>query len=208
MIGSNIQSGRKTMSLTQEQLAERLGVARQTVAKWEAGDSVPDLANAGALAEALDVSLDALVGFDPQGTMLPMPPRGKHLFGTVTVGERAANPDAHLTLAWVPHDRVRGLYFYDDFDVRFAETFHDGSWFAGVDQADLLSRIACPALYLKAKTKYGEGGLFAGSQFRRGRCARARAHRRLRDDRRRVGPRHPLRSSRGVCGGHGQSGRK
>ena len=88
MIGSNIQSGRKMMGLTQEQLAERLGVARQTVAKWEAGDSVPDLAHAGALAEALDVSLDALVGFDPQGTMLPMPPRGKHLFGTVTVGER------------------------------------------------------------------------------------------------------------------------
>ena len=52
------------------------------------GDSTPDLANAGALAEALDVSLDALVGYDPHGTMLPMPPRGKHLFGTVTVGER------------------------------------------------------------------------------------------------------------------------
>lgn len=46
------------------------------------------MANAGALAEALDVSLDALVGYDPHGTMLPMPPRGKHLFGTVTVGER------------------------------------------------------------------------------------------------------------------------
>ena len=76
-----------------------------------------------------------------------------------TAAERAANPDAHLTLAWVPHDWVRGLYFYDDFDVRFAETFHDGSWFAGVDQADLLSRIACPAVYLKAKTKYGEDGL-------------------------------------------------
>ena len=76
------------VGLTQEQLAERLGVSRQTVTKWETGDSTPDLANAGALAEALDVSLDALVGYDPHGTMLPMPPRGKHLFGTVTVGER------------------------------------------------------------------------------------------------------------------------
>ena len=88
MIGSNIQSRRKMVGLTQEQLAERLGVSRQTVTKWETGDSTPDLANAGALAEALDVSLDALVGYDPHGTMLPMPPRGKHLFGTVTVGER------------------------------------------------------------------------------------------------------------------------
>lgn len=88
MIGLNIQSRRKMVELTQEQLAERLGVSRQTVTKWETGESTPDLANAAALAEVLDVSLDALVNFDPQGTVLPLPPRGKHLFGTVTVGER------------------------------------------------------------------------------------------------------------------------
>ena len=34
------------------------------------------------------MSLDDLVSYDPQGTVLPMPPRGKHLFGAVTVGER------------------------------------------------------------------------------------------------------------------------
>lgn len=88
MIGANIQSRRKMIGLTQEQVAERLGVSRQTVAKWESGESTPDLANAGALSAVLDVSLDALVGYDPQGTVLPMPPRGKHLFGAVTVGER------------------------------------------------------------------------------------------------------------------------
>lgn len=88
MIGANIQSRRKVLGLTQEQLAERLGVSRQTVAKWETGETSPDLANAGALAEVLDVSLDALVAYDARGTGLPLPPRGKHLFGTVTVGER------------------------------------------------------------------------------------------------------------------------
>ena len=75
-----------------------------------------------------------------------------------TAQERSANPDAHLTLAWVPHDWVRGLYFYDDFDVRFSETFYDGTWFDGIDQADLLRCITCPAVYLKAKTNYGEDG--------------------------------------------------
>ena len=81
-----------------------------------------------------------------------------------TAQERAANPDAHLTLSWVPHDWVRGLYFYDDFDVRFSEAFYDGSWFDGVGQADLLSRIACPTVYLKAQTNYGEDGtLFAAN---------------------------------------------
>lgn len=88
MIGANIQSRRKMLGLTQEQLAHTLGVSRQTVTKWETGESTPDLENASALAEALDVSLDALVAYDAQGTALPMPPRGKHLFGTVTVGER------------------------------------------------------------------------------------------------------------------------
>ncbi len=92
MIGANIQSRRKMIGLTQEQVAERLGVSRQTVTKWETGESTPDLANAGALAEALDVSLDALVGYDPQGTVLPMPPRGKHLFGIIAAW-LAANSD-------------------------------------------------------------------------------------------------------------------
>ena len=53
---------------------------------------------------------------------------------------------------------VTGLYFYDDFDVRFSETFYDGTWFDGIDQADLLRCITCPAVYLKAKTNYGEDG--------------------------------------------------
>ena len=81
-----------------------------------------------------------------------------------TAAERAAAPDAHLTLAWVPHDWVRGLYYYDDFDVRFGETFYDGTWFDGVDQADLLSRITCPTVYLQAQTSDGEDGtLFAAN---------------------------------------------
>ena len=76
-----------------------------------------------------------------------------------TAEERVAQPDEHLTLAWVPHDWVRGMYFYDDFDVQFSEAFYTGSWFEGVDQADLLQRIACPTVYLKAETSYGKDGL-------------------------------------------------
>lgn len=40
------------------------------------------------MADTFGVTLDDLVHYDPQGTGLPIPPRGKHLFGTVTVGER------------------------------------------------------------------------------------------------------------------------
>ena len=87
-IGANIQMTRQTLGLTQEQLANAVGVSRQTVAKWEAGESSPDLEHAGALADVFDCTVDALVNFDSERTNLGVPPRGKHLFGSVKIGER------------------------------------------------------------------------------------------------------------------------
>ncbi|BAK43790.1 predicted hydrolase or acyltransferase [Eggerthella sp. YY7918] len=76
-----------------------------------------------------------------------------------TEAERAANPAGHVTLSWVPRDWVRGMYFFDTFDPLFSEAFYTGSFFEGVDQADILTRIKCPTIYLKAETNYGEDGL-------------------------------------------------
>lgn len=88
MISSNIQMLRRAKGLTQEALAHRVGVSRQTVAKWEAGESVPDLANGSALAEVLGVTLDTLASYKPTELGETPPPRGKHIFGSVRVGER------------------------------------------------------------------------------------------------------------------------
>ena len=55
MIGKNLQKLRKQKKLTQEELADLVGVARQTIAKWETEESSPDLDMAGRLASALDV---------------------------------------------------------------------------------------------------------------------------------------------------------
>ena len=88
MIHRNIQIFRKQLGLTQEALAERVGVARQTIVKWEAGESAPDLPLAARLAEALEVSLDDLANA-PEGEVCEEKTlKGKHLFGLVTVGER------------------------------------------------------------------------------------------------------------------------
>ena len=87
-IASNIQETRMAAGMTQEQLAEAVGVSRQTVAKWESGDTSPDLEHAAVLADVLGTTLDDLVSFDGKGLILGAPPRGKHLFGNVKVGER------------------------------------------------------------------------------------------------------------------------
>ena len=84
----NLATLRKQQRLTLEQVAERIGVTRQAVAKWETGESMPDLINCDALATLYNVSLDDLVHFDQEATGIGVPPKDKHLFGTVQIGER------------------------------------------------------------------------------------------------------------------------
>ena len=87
MICENIQILRKKRNLTQEALAELVGVTRQTIAKWESGESVPDLSLAGKLASVLDVALDELVEA-PREEFEDESLKGKHMFGVVTVGDK------------------------------------------------------------------------------------------------------------------------
>lgn len=87
-IASNLRYLRKHSRLSQEQVAEKIGVSRQAVAKWENGDSLPDILNCDALADLFNVSLNDLVRYDSEKEGMPIPPRNKHIFGVVTVGER------------------------------------------------------------------------------------------------------------------------
>ena len=65
-ISDRIQSLRKARGITQEQLADAVGVSRQAVSKWEAEQSVPDLERIVAMAEYFDVTTDYLLrGIEP-----------------------------------------------------------------------------------------------------------------------------------------------
>ena len=89
MFRDNLIHLRKMKKMTQEGIAEKVGVTRQAVAKWEAGETVPDLEKCRLLAELFGVSLDDLANYEPEENMgLSLPPKGKHLFGVVTVGEK------------------------------------------------------------------------------------------------------------------------
>lgn len=56
--------------------------------QWESGESLPDLENAYALAKLLGVSVDDLIAHNEAATGYPIPPRGKHIFGIMRMGER------------------------------------------------------------------------------------------------------------------------
>ena len=62
MIGKKILELRKKNNLSQEKLAESIGVSRQTISNWELGETSPDLKQAGELSKILNISLDELVG--------------------------------------------------------------------------------------------------------------------------------------------------
>ena len=81
MFKDNLMMLRKTRGMTQEELAEKIDVSRQTLSKYETGESLPDV-------EVFDVTLDELVNYEGGETRLPFPPKGKHAFGMVKVGEK------------------------------------------------------------------------------------------------------------------------
>lgn len=87
-IAVNLRYLRNKSNLSQEEVAEKIGVSRQSVAKWENGDSLPDIIKCDALAELYDVSLNDLVRYDSEKEGIPIPPRNKHIFGVVSIGER------------------------------------------------------------------------------------------------------------------------
>ena len=71
-LNETIQTRRAALGLSQEGLAELVGVSRQAVSKWEVGDAVPDTDKLVPLARALKISVDELLGNVPEG-----PPEGE-----------------------------------------------------------------------------------------------------------------------------------
>ena len=64
MLAENIRTFRKERSLTQEQLAEALGVTAGAVYKWEAKLSIPELELIVQMADFFDISVDVLLGYE------------------------------------------------------------------------------------------------------------------------------------------------
>lgn len=87
----NITELRKYHDFSQEELAERIGVSRQTLSKYETGESLPDIEKCKLLADVFGVTVDDLISFDKEkndNLGLGVPPKGKHVFGMVKVGDK------------------------------------------------------------------------------------------------------------------------
>lgn len=63
-LGTSLAEARRNAGLTQEAVAEKLGVSRQTISKWETDETLPDIRQSKRLADLYQMTLDALVDFD------------------------------------------------------------------------------------------------------------------------------------------------
>lgn len=76
---------------------------------------------------------------------------------------RTKHPDKNLKVPFWPNKFLEGFKGMQYYDPRFGEAFFDDSFNADVDYNELLSRIKCKTLFMKANTTVGENGLLQGA---------------------------------------------
>lgn len=90
MLKENLIMLRNMSGLSQEQIAERIGISRQAYAKWETGATVPDVEKCALLAEAYGTTVDSLIRTEPVEGIgaIPPSPKGKNIWGSVAINDR------------------------------------------------------------------------------------------------------------------------
>lgn len=91
MFKDNLAALRKLHGFSQDELADRIGITRQTMSKYETGESLPDIEKCKLLADIFGTTVDDLINYDAadSGNLgLNVPPKGKYVFGLVKVGEK------------------------------------------------------------------------------------------------------------------------
>ena len=82
-IGNKILELRKKHNLSQEELAEKMNVARQTISKWELGETSPDIKQAKELSKIFNVSLDELTNNDIKDVVIEKVSNTEKLAGLI-----------------------------------------------------------------------------------------------------------------------------
>ena len=100
-LSENIRGYRKQRKLTQEKLAEALGVTVGAVYKWESGLSLPELSMIVEIADFFDISVDALLGYKMKDNRLDA--LEKHMTDLLRTMDPTAVTEAEKALAKYPH---------------------------------------------------------------------------------------------------------
>ena len=90
MLKDNLVMLRSIHGLSQEAIAEKIGISRQAYAKWESGATIPDIEKCSLLADLYGTTIDSLIrtkSVEGMG-MIPPAPKGKNIWGSVAINDR------------------------------------------------------------------------------------------------------------------------
>ena len=90
MLKDNLVMLHNMHGLSQEEIAEKVGISRQAYAKWESGATVPDIEKCRRLADHYGVTIDSLLRTETEEELgtIPPAPVGKNIWGSVTINEQ------------------------------------------------------------------------------------------------------------------------
>lgn len=90
MLKDNLMLMRNCKGMSQEKIAEVVGISRQAYAKWEKGETIPDIEKCAKLAQFYGTTIDDLLNYETHqfGMVVPPAPKGKHIFGTTVINDR------------------------------------------------------------------------------------------------------------------------
>lgn len=110
-MGQIIAQNRKERDMTQEALAEKLGVTNQAVSKWESGQSDPDIAVLPKLADLFEISVDALFGRENRPVAVELPWRDDGVLRAVVYRGRTllTHMDAVRNMTFTYYGEVQNL---------------------------------------------------------------------------------------------------
>lgn len=130
MLQDNLIMLRNMFGMSQEAIAEKIGISRQAYAKWESGATVPDIEKCKRLADFYDVTIDGLLKNETEDKIgiIPPAPKGKNIWGSITINERGQvviPKAAREKFGWTGGQRM--IVLSDDEGVALipAETFEN-----------------------------------------------------------------------------------
>jgi len=120
--GQKLRNHRKNPSLTQEEVAEKIGVSPQAISKWEAGDCLPDCFNLKSIADVYHISLDILLETESIGDLTAVSEKITQLGAEyIWANEDTSHPLIHKELGDELWEMWKGLFFLESGDKKEQE---------------------------------------------------------------------------------------
>ncbi len=135
-IGQNLRNLRRAADMTQDELAEKLGVAFQTVSRWENGGSYPDIEFLPIIAGIFDVTVDHLLGTDQEKKRRQLDEIVRRLQNSVR-----ARPKEDDTVIEILRELRRDMRLYADCIAWMHSVWLTLRWYQGNASPELLEEV-------------------------------------------------------------------